>query len=127
MPLLVHTVRGALAVHGKAVQLPGKPHGKVADVDDFLHLAQTLLQALAHFVAHQLAQSLLMLPEPFAHLPDDLAPQRRGFHPPGFEGGLGGFYHSVVVFSCGFPGGGNAFAIDRGKRFQRFAFAFPRL
>ena len=39
MPLLVHAMAGALAVHGEAVELAGEADGEIGDVDHLLHFA----------------------------------------------------------------------------------------
>src|SRR5580698_9683757 len=49
MPLFIHAMAGALAVHGKSIELTRETDGEIGDVDHFLHLAQTLRDDLAHF------------------------------------------------------------------------------
>src|SRR6185437_6375538 len=43
VPLFVHPVGRAFAVHGEAIELPGEAHGKIADIDHFLDLAIAFL------------------------------------------------------------------------------------
>ena len=43
------------AVHGKSVQLTGKPNRKIADLAHLLYFAKAFLQTFAHFITHQFA------------------------------------------------------------------------
>src|SRR5690606_42112262 len=74
MPLLIHPVLGTFRMHGQAIQLTGEPHGKIADVDHFLHLSPSFLQALSHFERNQCAEPFFLLAELIPYLPDDFAP-----------------------------------------------------
>ena len=51
MPLLVHPVARALAVHRETVELARETDGEVAHVDHLLHLAEPLGVDLAHLEA----------------------------------------------------------------------------
>ena len=73
MPLLVHAMAGALAVHGEAVELAREADGEIGDVDHLLHLAEALGQDLAHFERDQRAQVLLVRAQLVADLAHDVA------------------------------------------------------
>jgi hypothetical protein len=115
MPLLVHAVQWPLAVHGKAMQLTAKAYRKITDVNHFLHFAQTLLQAFAHFVAYQLAKVLLLQAQGFPYLTHHLAPLGCGPLAPHLKGFLGLCYNLLVTSGVGCRGGGYQAAINRRK------------
>ena len=77
MPLLVHPVLRALAVHREAVELAGETDAEVGDVDRLLDLADALGLDLSHLERHQGAEIGAALAEGVADLPDDLAALRR--------------------------------------------------
>src|SRR5690554_3188629 len=56
MVLIIHSVARTLAVNSKTVKLARKADGKIADVDHFLNLAQTLLIAFSHFIGNKFSK-----------------------------------------------------------------------
>ena len=113
VPLLVHAMSGALAVHGEAVELAREADGEIGDVDHLLHFAQAFGQDLAHLERNERAQILLMSAQFIADLAHDVAAFGGGHHAP-FEKGLGGARHDGFVIRDarhanarqGFAGGG---------------------
>ena len=53
MPLLVHAMCRALAVHRQPVELARKAHCEISDVDHLLHFAQSLGKDFSHLDADQ--------------------------------------------------------------------------
>ena len=118
VPLLVHTVPGTLAVHGEPVQLARKTHGKIADVDHFLHLAQPFLVRFTHFVRNEGAQFGFYLTQFVAELANDFATLRSGHRAPGFVRLGVGFHHLFVVGGVGRAHFGDKFSVGGRKRFD---------
>ena len=88
-------------MHRQAVELAAQAYGKVTDIDHLLHFPPALLQALAHLVANQSTQSVLMATQRLAVLPHDLAALRSGYHAP-VRKGLGcRLYDLLVLFGSG--------------------------
>ncbi len=88
-------------------------NGEVADIDHFLHFAQTFLGDLARLPGHQLAKVGLVLAQQFAELPYQLATPRRGHLAPGLEGALGA---ADLLLDLGRPlpvDGADTAAVDR--------------
>ena len=83
------------------VELAAQTNCEVTDVDHFLHFTQTFLQRLAHFVAHQGTERILLLTEGISELADHLSPFGRRNIPPFNESGLRRSNDSLVFFlSC---------------------------
>jgi hypothetical protein len=56
MPLLVHPVSWTLGMHGQTIQLPGKPDGKITDIDHLLNFSMALSPDLSHFQGNQISE-----------------------------------------------------------------------
>ncbi len=98
MPLLVHAVSGAFAVHRQTVELARQAHGEVGDVDHLLDLALALAGDLAHLERDELAEVLLVLAKEIAELPDDFATRRSRDVTPVTETRLRRLHDLLVVF-----------------------------
>ena len=73
MPLLVHSMFIAFAVHRVAVKLPRETDRKIGDVDTLLDLADAFRPNLPHLKGHQLAKWTKMLTEGVANPSHNLA------------------------------------------------------
>jgi hypothetical protein len=101
VPLLAHRVPGPLRVHREPVQHARLPHREVGDVDRLLHLAQPLLQDLAHLERDQLAQRLLVRAQALADLAHDFAARGRRQGAPALERLVGGRDDLLVLLGGG--------------------------
>ena len=96
MPAFHHAVAGAFGRDGQAVKLARQADGKVANVDHFLHFAETFGRDLARLDRHQPAEIVLGCAKLLAEQAHQFATTRRGHQTPGFErlvgkvDGLGG-------------------------------------
>ena len=97
MPLLVHPVLRALAVHRQAVELPRQADREVAHVDHLLHFAQALGEDLAGLERDEPPELFLVRAQLLAELADDLAAPRRRDHAPGRERLGRGAHDGLVV------------------------------
>ncbi len=70
MPLFVHAMLGAFAVHGQAVQLPAQTYREIADVDHFLDFAQPFGADFAHFEGDKFTQRLFVFTEQITQITD---------------------------------------------------------
>src|ERR1017187_6494328 len=96
VPLLVHAMPGALAVHGEAVKLAREADGEIGDIDHFLHFTQAFGQDLAHLQGDESAQVPLMGAQLIADLAHDFAALGSRHHAP-FDKGFGGARHHGLV------------------------------
>src|SRR5262249_32788893 len=85
MPLLIHPMSRALAVHREAVKLARETDGEVCDIDHLLHFAFSFGEDLAHFERHELTQFVFRIAERVSDLSHDLAAFRRRDHAPSSE------------------------------------------
>ncbi len=113
MPLLVHPVPGALAVHREAVELARETDGEVAHVDHLLHLAEPLGLDLPHLEGDELPERLLVLAKLVADVADHDPAHWRGHHPPGLERGQRGLHDLLVVRFARLDDLRDRLAIDR--------------
>ena len=84
-PLLEHAVVGAFAGEDLAGELAGEADGEVGDIDGLLDLAEPFGADLAHFEREELAEGFLQGAELIADSADEVPPDGRGDHAPGFE------------------------------------------
>ena len=77
MPAFAHMVAGTLRSDGEAVELARQAHGKIANINHFLHFAQAFLGNFARFPRHQLTQCLLVFAQNIAQQAHQLATARR--------------------------------------------------
>ena len=63
MPLFVHAVLRALAMHGQTVELAAEADCEITDVDHFLDFAKSFGTDFAHFESDELAKRLLVFTE----------------------------------------------------------------
>ena len=75
-------------MHGEAIELAGKAHGKIADVDHLLDFAETLDPNLPHFQGDEFAQRLLIFAQQVPQVADHLAALGRWQAAPLLEGML---------------------------------------
>ena len=73
MPLLHHAMLGPLAGNGQPRKLARQTHGKIADVDQLLHLAQGFLHRLARFQHDETGQISFAFARNLAHHPHQFA------------------------------------------------------
>ena len=92
---------GPLGVHGEPVKLPAEAHGKVGDVDHFLHLAHALGQDLAHLQGDEVPQRFLLVAKRLTELTDHLAPLGGRCIPPGRKRLLRRDHRLVVILDRG--------------------------
>mmetsp|Transcript_29131 Transcript_29131/g.36123 ORF Transcript_29131/g.36123 Transcript_29131/m.36123 type:complete len:306 (-) Transcript_29131:176-1093(-) len=78
VPDLHHKVAGALRVQNFAVDRSGHTDSHIADIDELLHLAETLRADLAHLESDEGAESVLLCSESLSDLSDDLAADGSG-------------------------------------------------
>lgn len=88
---------GALGRDREAVQLTREADGEIADIDHFLHFAQTFLENLARFERHEAAERFLFLAQAIAEQPHELAAARRGHVAPRGERGARGAERGIDV------------------------------
>jgi hypothetical protein len=124
MPLLVHAVVGAFAVHGEAMQLAAQAYSEVTDIDHLLHFSQAFLVALAHLVAHQLAQCRLVHAQFLTQLAHHFAALRGRPSAPFGERTLGAGDGLFVLGLAGSAHHTDQAAIHGAVAFQAFSFAF---
>ena len=111
MPLLVHAVAGALAVHGEAVELAGEADGEIGDVDHLLHFALAFGQDFAHFEADEGAEVVFVGAEFVGDLAHDFAAFGCGRHAPFEEGFLGARDDVLVVVEAGHANAGERLVV----------------
>ena len=86
MPLFHQPMPGALAGDGQPVQLPAQAHGKLANVDQLLHLAPRLGGDLPHLVRDQQGQGLVEFPHQIGEAADQFPAAGSGDHAPRLKG-----------------------------------------
>ena len=99
VPLLQEPVAGPLGGDGEAVQLPGEPHGEIADVDHLLHFAEPLGADLPGLEGHQLAERFLVLAEELPEPAHELSALRGGPRAP-FDESVQRRIDAVVVLGA---------------------------
>jgi len=100
------------------VELAAQTNREVTDVDHLLHLTQTFLQRLTHFVAHQGTERILLLTEGISELADHLPPFGRRNSSPFNESRLRRSNDSLVFFLGRAGKRRNDVAVDRRNGFD---------
>jgi hypothetical protein len=93
------------------MQLAAQSHGKIADIYHLLYFAQSLLEALAHFIAHQCTKIGFVLAQGIADLSDDFSTLWCWGMSPSFEGFMGSINYLIIGLFIGKLNGGNVGAI----------------
>ena len=89
MPGFHHPVAGAFCRNCQTVELAGKTNGEIADIDHFLHFAQTFRGDLAGFNRDEFAEIGFAGAEFFAKQADQFAATRCWHQTPCQESGMG--------------------------------------
>src|SRR5690554_6113831 len=102
MVLVIHSVAGTFAMDGKTVELARKTDRKIADVDHFLHFAQTFLIAFSHFVGNQFSEWFFEPSQFISKLAHNFTALWCWFQSPSFKGFGGcGHYFFIIFFGSG--------------------------
>ena len=105
-------------MHGQAVQLARQTHGKIADVDHFLHFAVAFRLDLAHFKGHQRTERIFVGAQGVGTQTDGFAAFRGRGRPPHGVGGFGAGDEGVVIALAGGVNAADDFAGARVDRFK---------